>query len=145
MRAEGQLPFPFQMGLNVIAGDDHGLAVLLAVVWGRGVAGEELLERHRALILVGAPSAVKGGLERDEELRGDVGAGWLRVDVGPEWTVDGLPMGVSVTALSDVELDAVGAFGVFDEAQAVGLCGVHADTFAATFGGKVSSIHWPSV
>ena len=135
MEAEGQFSFLPQMSLKVIAGDGHIPAVLLAEVWGRGVAGEELLERHWALLLVWTPSAVKGSLECDEKLRGDLCAGGLGMDVGPEKAADGLAMGVSVTALSEVELDAVGAFGVSDEAQAVGLCGVHADTFAATFGG----------
>ncbi len=132
------------MRLKVIAGDDHGPAVFLAMVWGRGVAREGLSERYWAIILVGAPSAVKGGLERDEKLRGDVCADRLGMDIGPQRTADGLAVGVSVTALFDVELDAVVAFGVSDEAQAVGLCGVHADTFAATFGGQVSSIRWSS-
>ena len=144
MEVERQLPFPQQIGLKAILCGHHRPSVLIAVVCSRGVAGEQLLERHRALILVWTPSSVKGGLKCDEELRGGVGTGGLGVGVGPQRTADGLAVGVTVTALSDVELDAVGAFGVSDEAQAVGLCGVHADTFAATFGGQVSSMRWSS-
>ena len=56
--------------LESLSGGDHGFAVLLAVVRGGGVAREQLLERHWALVLVGSPSLVQCLLEGQQELCG---------------------------------------------------------------------------
>ena len=108
MEVEGQLPFALQMGLKAITGGHHGFAVLLAVIRGGGVAGEQLLKRSWALILVGSPTSVQCLLERQQELCGGLFSVSNGQSIGAYWKADGPAVSEAIAAITDAEGDLEG-------------------------------------